>query len=642
MKKQFLLFLIALVSAISSFAIGPIQGPNTNCVIGLGGGYTLGLGDSTLGGTWSSSNPAVLAVTASGESASRAYVYLDGLAMGTATVTYTVGGSYVTHDVAVGNYTGTIVSGSTHLCIGDTTTLVNSVPGGTWTSDNIHVADASFGYSGLINAYADGVVNIGYLCNGLCVTSYPLTVGVGADAIVGSSTLCIGSTTPFTDPISGGVWSSSDPSIAGISSGGIITGLASGIATISYHLLGTCGGTDATKVIAVTGAVTPDTIGYTTTSVNVGSIINFTDATPGGSWTSSDPAIAYINAATGAVTGVSPGYANITYSVCGSVGVTLNIHVTPLNGISGHVNIPIPVYGYFTVWLIKFDTATNMLTAVDSVVTMLSGVSSFYYQFTGLSTDSFRVKAAFNSTSTTSYYGFVPAYYSSSFYWNTANVIHHVSGTSDVNKDINVVMGIMTGGAGFIAGDVTTGANRGSSTSSPAEGMAVYLLNSTNQVMQMTHTDAAGHYSFSNLPIGRTYTVFPEALGYGTTAYSSISLTSAATYMSAANFIQHTVSKTITPITEGVSNIGSKEISVMAYPNPTNGELNIAWNADVNEKGTLIISDISGRELLNKSINIRQGSGSEQVDLSGFNNGIYFLSLRSGQINYITKIQVRY
>ena len=61
--------------------------------------------------------------------------------------------------------------------------------------------------------------------------------------------MCQGATAPFFDDAPGGVWSISPAtaSVASVSAGGIVTGLSSGTATLSY----TVGGSSATTVVTV-------------------------------------------------------------------------------------------------------------------------------------------------------------------------------------------------------------------------------------------------------------------------------------------------------------------------------------------------------------------------------------------------------
>ncbi len=66
-----------------------------------------------------------------------------------------------------------------------------------------------------------------------------------------------------------------------------------------------------------------------TFAVCVGNVTLLSDATAGGSWSSSNPAIAYVNPATGSVSGISGGMAIITYTV-GGIPVTQALLVRSL------------------------------------------------------------------------------------------------------------------------------------------------------------------------------------------------------------------------------------------------------------------------------------------------------------------------
>ena len=169
----------------------------------------------------------------------------------------------------------------------------------------------------------------------------------------------------------------------------------------------------------------------------------------------------------------------------------------------------------------------------------------------------------------------------------------------------------------------------------------MYVINSTtSQLIQQTKTDAAGHYSFSNLPVGQTYTIFPEELGYTTFVYSGINLTSAVPTMEAASFVQRTISKKITPILVGVYNIKSSLSTIGTFPNPTTGMLNVTWETNNTEKGAVVITDVTGREVYSNTIDMQAGAGMTQINLSGISNGLYIINIKSASVNYNNKIQV--
>ena len=634
MKKNLLFTLVALLLSVASFALPSITGTMGTCV-----GNTSYLVDSgSTGGTWSSSNTSIATVNSTSGA-----VY--GVAAGSATITYTLGSAYVTAAFTVTAAPAAITGIPSTLCPGSTVTLSDATSGGTWSSSSMYVATIGSS-TGIATAVHSGTTTIHYTLGTGCSASATLTVTSTTltDSILGSSYVCAGSTTTLTIATTGGTWSSSNLSVATVgASTGIVTGVAAGYAIITYSISGSCGTMTATKYVSVAATTSAGTI-TGTTAVNVGATTTLHDVVTGGTWSSSASGIASINATSGVVYGVSPGTATITYSVTGcggTVTTTTTVTVSAFGGISGNVVLGSgSFYGNIKVWLITYNSSTMILQAVDSVMLTCSGTTAFY-QFTSPATDSYRVKAAVIDTfsSTT---GYIPTYHDTSYYWYTANVINHTSGTADVNEDIHMAYGAVTTGPGFIGGNVSTGANKGTSTSIPAVGLQIYVVNTTtNTLVQKTMTDASGNYSFSNLPVGQTYMIFPEALNYRTYAYTGINLTASTPSLTAASFVQHTVSKTITPIFVNVVTVTNNDVTIAAYPNPVSSKLNILWNAATIENAAITLSDITGNEIYKSTINMN-GTGSTQIDLSSFANGLYIINVKGNALNYTNKVQVQH
>ncbi len=634
MKKNLTLTLLALLLSVASFALTPITGTFGSCV-----GGTSHLRDTTAGGTWSTSSASIASVDAS-----IGMVY--GIAAGTATITYTLGSAYVTASFSVNPPPAAITGIPSTFCPGSTATLSDATSGGTWSSSTSYIASINAS-TGIATAVTSGSTTIYYTLGTGCSATATLTVTPTTlyDSIIGPTTLCVGSTYTCSIATGGGSWSSSNPSIATVSSSGALTGVSAGTMILSYTVSTSCGTSTVIHSVTVTGTTSAGTISGTTTLLT-GSTSPLSESVSGGTWSTSSSAVASVDASTGLVYGVSSGTATISYTVSGCSGAasaTTTVTVTAFSGISGHVLLGSSAfYGNVKVWLITYNTSTMVLQAVDSVMLSCSGAGSVYYQFLTAATDSYRVKATAVDTfaSTT---GYIPTYHTSSYYWYSATVFYHAAGGADINKDINMAYGATTTGPGFIGGNVTTGANRGTSTAIPAVGLTILLVNtSTSTMVAKTVTDASGNYSFSNLPVGQTYMAFPEALNYVTTSYSGINLTSSASSRSAISFIQHTLSKTITPIPESVISNKNDAASITTFPNPANGKLNIQWNEIANEKGTLVISDITGSTLYTSTINMTQGAGTTQVDISGLANGLYILTIKSNSINYTNKVQVQH
>ena len=638
MKKLLSIAILALFANIASFALPAISGPTTGCT-----GTTFYYYDSSSAGfTWSSSNTAVATIDASGA--------CTAISAGVTTISYTSGGATSTLTVTV-YPTPAAITGPTSVCVGSTITLADATPGGTWSSSDISIGTVGLS-TGVVTGVSSGMIEISYTTGGRCSSTLLLTVGSGGwiDSITGPTSVCVGSTITLSDLTPGGVWSSTNTAIATIGTSGVVTGVSAGTVDIDYTVTTTCGGSVGRGyTITVVTAATAGPISGPTTVV-AGSDITLTDGVSGGTWSSSSTGVATIDATTGVLSGVSAGTTIITYmvSACSSTSIaTYIVSVTPFDGISGDVVMSsYRYYGTVKVWLIHYNPSTHMLTAIDSSSISCAGATSVHYQFAGLASDSFRVKASAEDSVLFGSTGYIPTYHDTSYYWFDANVINHTSGTADINKDIHLAFGTVTSGSGFIAGDVTTGANRGSSTATPAVGLTVYLTNAAGKEIMSTITDAAGHYSFGTLAYG-TYNVHPEAINYLTTNYSAITLsaiTLSASYpnISAASFVQHTISKTITPTLVAVNNVNVKSNSLVAFPNPTCGKLNINWSVASNETATIVITDIAGREIYKSTADMNAGNGSYSIDLSNINNGLYIMSVKSASINYNNKIQVQH
>jgi uncharacterized protein YjdB len=265
-------------------------------------GLTTTLANGTGGGTWTSSNTGEATIVAGTGVAT-------GVAAGFPTITYTVpSGCFVTTNLTV-NISPASIAGASSVCVGATTTLTNSSGGGAWTSSNTLLATVGAG-TGVVSGVAAGSPTITYTLPNACFAVQPMTVNPNPAAISGTFTVCTGSTTTLADATAGGTWSSSNTGLATVVAGtGVVTGVSSGVPTISYTLPTSCYAVQSVTVNTTPSANTGST------SVCVGATTTLSNSTAGGTWTSSNVAVATVGSGTGVVTGVAAGSANITYTV---------------------------------------------------------------------------------------------------------------------------------------------------------------------------------------------------------------------------------------------------------------------------------------------------------------------------------------
>ncbi|PQJ12298.1 hypothetical protein CJD36_000635 [Flavipsychrobacter stenotrophus] len=198
--------------------------------------------------------------------------------------------------------------------------------------------------------------------------------------------LCVGDQSTFTQTTPGGTWSSSDASIATVSSSTgmsiVVTAVSSGTANISYTAAA-----GYWSFVTVTVNTAPAPIAGPS-NVCVSQTINMTDITPAGTWSSANTSIATI-ASTGVLTGVTPGTVIISYTLPTGCSDTATVIVNPfpapiggtLSVCMGSVTtltdaVPGGTWSSVTTTVATIDPVTGMVTPVSP------GVTTIAYGFT--------------------------------------------------------------------------------------------------------------------------------------------------------------------------------------------------------------------------------------------------------------------
>jgi uncharacterized protein YjdB len=336
------------VTVTTAPTAGTLGGNQSICVSG-----TSTFTSTISGGAWSSNTPAVATVNATSG-------LVTGISAGTATITYTVtgtGGCSNATETRTVTVTATIagtLSGIQGICVNGTSTFASTVTGGSWSSSAPTIATVN-PTTGLVTGVAAGNATITYTvtgtggcANATATRTVTVTATPSTGTLSGNQNICVNQTSTFASTVSGGSWSSSDPTIATVNaSSGLVTGVAAGNATITYTVNGTggCSNATATRTVTVT-ATTAGTLSGTQ-AICVNGTSAFTSTVSGGSWSSSSTSIATVNASSGVVTGVAAGTATITYTVIGTGGCanatatrTVTVTAAPNAGtLSGNQNI---------------------------------------------------------------------------------------------------------------------------------------------------------------------------------------------------------------------------------------------------------------------------------------------------------------
>ncbi len=346
----------------------PILGASRVCQ-----GDTIHLSNANLTGVWTHTSPLITILTASGGTA-----VISGTSPGVDTIIYTTGTLCVSKNIVTVDPLAPISALTTSVCVGFTDSVWNVVPGGVWSI--LPGSKAAISSTGFITTFDTGVVIVTYTTPAGCEATIAITINPNPSTITGDSVVCMGQMITLASLDTGGIWTSSNNSIATVgTSDGIVTGVAAGTVTITYSFPTSC---YTTKTITVNplSPILGDSI------LCVGDTVILMDTTSGGVFSISPGTYASINALTGQTIALSGyGVETVYYTLPTGCQAALQITVNPL---------PLPIVGRDSVcqadtimlsdptplgtWSSRFGL--TIAGAGDGVILGVSvGIDSIYY-----------------------------------------------------------------------------------------------------------------------------------------------------------------------------------------------------------------------------------------------------------------------
>ncbi len=561
---------------------------------------------SASGGTWSSSNTAVATVDATSG-------IVTGVATGTASISYILGGCFSVRNVTV-NPQPSAIFGDISLCLGDTATLYDTTVGGVWSSSDAATVPVSS--TGFITGSTVGTATISYRMPAACWSLAEVTVNPFPTAfnVTGGGVACAsGAGVPVgVDSSELGVdYSISDgTSVVATSSG---TGFPFDISSISTAGSYTVSAANATSGCTsdMTGSVTV-TIGpavvpavtitppitlvctggsgtYTANPVNEG-------PTPSYQW--------YVNGtATG--TGTSYSYAPVAGDV---VSVTLypgGICVSPDSATGNHT----PIITAYTAPSVTSAVSPGNPSCTGAVVTM-----SAVPMFGGSAPTYIWTKNGIN-VATGPTYSFLPTGGDVVYCTMTSN---YSCRTIDTAVSPNT---LMVTEAGSAAPDVTVSAFP---TGSISLGDIVSFT--------ATVTGGAPSVSYQWILNGVAIPGATAATHSDTTFTDGDIVTCEVTNMDAC--AKSTLKSVLLPVpATGVNGIVKPTSLFSLAPNPNRGDFTVTGNAATTLPLTLTVTNMVGQTVYTQTIAPQAGAINQRISIGNMPVGMYLLSIKSDSVN---------
>ncbi len=658
-----------------------IGGTTTFCA-----GTTSLLNDASGPGTWTSGATSVATIDGTG--------LATGVGTGgVAPITFTLPtGCIATTNVTVNAIIAAPITGPVAVCIGQTIPLADATTGGSWNSSDVTRAIVSSS-GGSVTGLAAGSLIISYSVSGICGTAIAtssLTVNTPpvVASITGTATVCSGGTSTLADITTGGVWSSTTPAVATVSTSGRVSALTLGTSLISYTVTNLAGcSTSATSLFTVfnafTAAVTPPgpvticrgaeivlsagsgtgrTYQWKTSGVAIPAAVasSYTTSTagsytvlitiPGGCNSESAPVI--VNVSTSPVVEPAVGILSSLGTILCVTSSPVTFTPIPVNGgtiptYQWYVNtLPVstgstysytPASGDIVKCVMASDATCAFPTTAESSVTMT--VSPMETPAVSVIADhGFNICTGQPDTVTA-----VPLYggTSPSYVWS--------------RNGINIATGPSYGGT-FANGDIMVCTMTsdfpclltGTATSSR------YIMHVENPTLN-TVSISATQYSIVSGRVDSFVAIAPNAGSapvyqwlknglpiaganaaiYTTRTLAAGDIISCRVTSSDICALPNTVTSTgitVTVLPNGVAQVSAQGNQFGLMPNPNKGEFTITGSvAAGDDQLSIVVTDVLGQVVYTGKRNIQNGSVNEQVILPGNTaNGIYLVTLTSG------------
>lgn len=561
------------------------------------------------------------------------------------------------------------ISGASTVCKTSSITLSDTVVGGHWSVSNTSIGTITSG--GVFTGHAFGWDTVKYIDTNICGNGMTWTVIrvdtiVSAAPISGPSATCIGHYINLTNPNVTGSWTwGVSNGTASITHGGVLTGVHMGLDTVYYVFTNACVTVTSATIITIDSTLDHGVITGADTMC-AGDIIHLTESVPGGTWFSSNAAVATVDAS-GYVTGVDQGAVTISYYLTNACGASVATHSMTLVRSAAAITNGDSLGVGRTKTLVDV-TPGGVWTTTDTAVVYLDSAGNIFGKDTGIANVTYTVTNFCGTSSVViqTHVGYPPAP-------GTLGGATHVCIGANANVTASVPGGAWMIDSTMYATVNSSGTVHGVSTPPAAQNYTVNVTYTVHNgfgdsavstpfvvwhtpIITITGptlptlgtnyflrgTPAGGTWSNSNPAIGILLSTYDStAGGFAYATFVSYVMTRQGTdiiHYKVSNFCASNVDSTFTMsiIPESIKITGSQNFTLSVTPNPSQGEFSMLLSSATTEEATIVITNMTGEKVKE----VKAMTNKEFKVMMDEPAGIYLLSATTASGKYSAKIAI--
>ena len=278
-------------------------------------------------------------------------------------------------------------------------------------------------------------------------------------------------------------------------------------------------------------------------------------------------------------------------------------------------------------YLIHVDSA-NVFTIIDTTLLIDTG-SYTYFLFQDIPYGRYTIKTQLSSSSNY-YLDYLPTYYGNKAHWSHAQIIN-IESVNNNSAFIDLIKISKINGIGSISGNILEGSSK--NPGDPVPNVQAILFDISYDPVALTYSNENGKYSFGNLQFN-DYIVYAEVIGKSTFP-PTVSLNSSNPIVQNVNLYINSTS--VTQGVESIENNLSENNIGQIFPNPSSDAISFDIKSVTKREINIMIYNSIGQNVYSTTKNISSIKANVSINVSYFNQGVYFVNIQQGDNTFVVR-----